>query len=143
MDILEKIKGRNGEIKELKSKGNFNSLNSNYILKIIFSNLHKKILLEIVKNSKLIQKRLNISINNYKQYCETFSSIVIELTTVKVDYNNTFIYLNKNNQSYYHIYFNDNKKEIKSDYIYEKDKVNKITIIIDYQVKSLSSLFDC
>ena len=45
-------------------------------------------------------------------------------------------------QLYYHIYFNDNKEEIKNKYeINKEDKVTKIKIIIDYQVKSLKELF--
>ena len=43
---------------------------------------------------------------------------------------------------YYHIYFNDNKEEVKNKYeINKKDKVKKIKIIIDYQVKSFKDLF--
>ena len=43
------------------------------------------------------------------------------------------------NEIYYHIYFNDNKEEIKRNYL--DDNVSKIKIIIDYQVKSLENLF--
>ena len=48
----------------------------------------------------------------------------------------------KENEIYYHIYFNDNNEEIKNKYYIEKeDKVTKIKIIIDYQVKSFKDLF--
>ena len=44
--------------------------------------------------------------------------------------------------SYYHIYFNDNKEEIKNKYrIEQEDKVTKIKIIIDNQVTSFRKLF--
>ena len=42
---------------------------------------------------------------------------------------------------YYHIYFNNNKAEIKRNYLEEKDQIKTIKIIIDYQVKSLEDLF--
>ena len=44
----------------------------------------------------------------------------------------------------YHIYFNNNKEEIKRYYINEDDNVSKIYIIIDYQIISFEELFcDC
>ena len=48
------------------------------------------------------------------------------------------------NVSNYHIYFNDNKEEIKREkreYILDSDNIKKIRIIIDNFVKSLSGLF--
>ena len=55
-----------------------------------------------------------------------------------------FIKINENDKIFYHIYFNNNKKEIKNKYEIKKEgKVKKIEIIIDYQVKSFEKLFDC
>ena len=51
-----------------------------------------------------------------------------------------FINMNEND-IYYHIYFNDNKEEIKRNYFNENDNVSKFKIIIDYQVKSFKELF--
>ena len=93
----------------------------------------------MAKYNKKIKERLNLNINNYKEYCETYSSIEIELVPVK-DKFGKFINI-KENQLYYHIYFNNNKEEIKRYYLNENDKVNKINIIIDYQVKSFYRLF--
>ena len=51
-----------------------------------------------------------------------------------------FINIKKEDKKYFHIYFNDNKKkEITS--LYKGDNVSKISIIIDYQIKSFSRLF--
>ena len=85
-----------------------------------------------------------MSVKNYKEYSEAYSSIEIEIILAKGEYGK-FINIKENNELYYHIYFNDNKEEIKNKYkIDEKDKVTKIKIIIDYQVKSLKKLFyDC
>ena len=53
-----------------------------------------------------------------------------------------FININKEDEEYYHIYYNDNKKEqIKSTSLNENDKVSKINILIDYQVESFYKLF--
>ena len=101
----------------------------------------KKKKLEIVKYNKRIQNRINLSIKNYKEYSEAFTPIEIEIIPVE-DKCGQFININKNDKLYYHIYFNDNKEEIKNKYeINKKDKVTKIKIIIDYQVKSFKELF--
>ena len=43
---------------------------------------------------------------------------------------------------YCHIYFNGNKEEAKRNYLKQGDKVTKIKVIIEYEIKSLSGLFD-
>ena len=53
-----------------------------------------------------------------------------------------FININEEDKKYFHIYFNDNKKkEIKNTSLNKDDNVSKISIIIDYQIKSFSKLF--
>ena len=86
----------------------------------------KKKKLEIVKYNKKIQDRINLSVKDYKEYSETFTSIEIEIIPTKDKYGR-FINIDGNDE-YYHIYFNDNKKEIKNKYeIDEEDKVTKIS----------------
>ena len=75
----------------------------------------KKKKLEIVKYNKRIQNRINLSVKNYKEYSETFTSIEIEIIPIKGN-NSRFINIKKNDKLYYHIYFNDNKEEIKNQY---------------------------
>ena len=79
---------------------------------------------------------------------------ILEIIPAKGKYGR-FIYIDENDELYYHIYFNDDKEEIKNKYkiytedgmikheyyIDEEDKVTKIKIIIDYQVKSFNGLF--
>ena len=113
------------------------NIKSRYILSKIYNNMNIKKKLLIVKYNKKIQNRLNLSTKDYKECCE----IEIEIIPKKGEYGK-FININENDKLYYHIYFNDNKEEIKNKYeIYKKDKVTKIKIIIDYQVKSLKKLF--
>ena len=116
-------------------------IKSDYFLQKLYDNMTKKKKLEIVKYNKRIQNRINLSVKNYKEYLETFSSIEIEIIPKKDKYGE-FINIDENDKLYYHIYFNDNKEEIKNKYtIKKKNKVRKIKIIIDYQVKSFKELF--
>ena len=116
-------------------------IKSDYFLQKLYDNMPKKKKLEIVKYNKKIQKRINLSVEDYKEYSETFAPIEIEIIPTKDKYGK-FININKNDELYYHIYFNDNKEEIKNKYeINKKDKITKINIIIDYQVKSFRDLF--
>jgi len=116
-------------------------IKSKYILSKICENITKKQKLEIVKYNKKIQNRLNLDIKDYKEYFEKYTPIEIEIIPIEDEYCH-FININENDGIYYHIYFNDNKEEIKNKYeIKEEDKVTKIKIIIDYQVKSFENLF--
>ena len=95
--------------------------------------------LETIRYNKSIQKRINININHYKAYSETKTSIDLDIIPMKGKYGK-FININEEDKKYFHIYFNDNKKkEITS--LYKGENVSKISIIIDYQIKSFSELF--
>ena len=59
----------------IQPKNKFINLKSNYILKKLFGIMQKRISLKIIKFNINIQKRLNININNYKDFSEKFSSI--------------------------------------------------------------------
>ena len=121
---------------QIKSKNKFKNIKSNYILRKVFNVIHKRISLEIIKYNINIQKRLNININNYKEFSELYSSIELEIIPIQNQYG-SFINIDKEEDKiYFHIYFNENKEEIKKTEIDEEDKVSKINIIIDYQIKS-------
>ena len=49
--------------------------------------------------------------------------------------------IDERDKKYFHIYFNDKKKEIKKTELNKEDKVSKINIIIDNQIKSFKHLF--
>ena len=123
------------------SKNMFKNLKSDYFLQLLFNNLLKNKSLEIIKYNNNIKNRINISIKDYKEYSEIYSSIEIEIKPVNNKYG-TFININKENEIYYHIYFNNNKKEIKRNYLNENDNIEKIKIIIDHQIKSFEGLFN-
>ena len=141
MDNKDNKKNCKKEENSINSKVKLDILKSNYILKKIFFSLSKKNYLEIIKYNKKMQTRINLTIDDYKDFTEKFSSIEIEIKPIKVDYNKFINIINKKDEKYYHIYFNDSKEEIKRYNLNEDDKVNSIKIIIDYQIKSFYKLF--
>ena len=118
----------------------FRNIKSNYILKQIFKNLREIKHLNIIRYNKVIQNRLNKSINDYKE----LSKIEIDITPIKVVKEGIFINIS-NNESYFHIYLNDDKEETKTtfcNYICDKRGIRKLKIIIDYEIKSFKGLFE-
>ena len=105
--------------KSIKDKTKLNpildNLKSDYLLKILYDNIPKKLKFEIIKYNKKLQNKLNLSIQDYKVYFETSKQIVIEITFTKYKYGK-FINIDEKDKLYYHIYFNGNKEEIKHKY---------------------------
>ena len=66
--------------------------------------------------------------------------IEIEIKPAIYEYGK-FINIKEDNEKYYHIYFDDKNKEIKRNHLLKDEKVNKIKIIIEHQVKSFYELF--
>ena len=125
---------------EISSKKILDRIRSKYILKAIFDNLKQNKFLEMIRYNKEIRSKLDISINDFKECLQ----IEIEIIPI-LNKNTNFIYIsNKNNKGYYHIYLDNNQKEIKRVNIKAKDNAKKITVKIDYEIKFLSELFkDC
>ena len=136
-----KIISKENQLNQMKSKIDFKNLKSDYILKKVFELMKKNKILKIMKYNINLQKRLNLSINNYKKYAQFYSSIEIELNLNEYDRKNRFINISGKEKKYYHIYFDNSNEEIKRNYLEEKEKINKIKIIIEYKVKSLKELF--
>ena len=55
----------------------------------------KKKILDLVKYNKNIKDRLNISIKDYKEYSEIYSSIEIEIKPIKNKYDKFIILIKK------------------------------------------------
>ena len=125
----------------IKSKNKFINIKSDYFIQKLFANMHKKITLKIIKCNFNIQKRLNININNYKDFSEKFSSIELEIIPIKNEYG-PFIKIKEKNKKYFHIYFNNNKEEIKKTELNKEDRVSKINVSFDYRIESFYELFD-
>ena len=110
------------------------------VIKNILNTLNKKKLLLIIKHNKRFQELLNITMDDYILH----TNIVIEMKPIRnlknnVDYK--FINFPESVKKYYHIFFDDNKEEIRRKYLNKNDKVNKIKIVINYQVNSFENLF--
>ena len=91
--------------------------------------------------SRLSNRSLEL-INDFIENSESCTSIEIEIIPKKKQYGKFINIINKEDEKYFHIYFNDNKTEIKKYNILKNDKVFKINIKIDYQIKSFYKLFD-
>ena len=128
-------------LEQIKKEGDFDNIKSKYILKQIFDNLKINKSFQIIKYNKKLQNRLNININDYIYCSETYTKIELEIIPKKKIYGEFINIFNKDDESYFHIYFNDSKEEIKRNNITKEDKVKKIKIIIDYQIISFHELF--
>ena len=126
------------KLENKESKNYLENLKSDYFLQLIFSYFETDKSLNIVKNNKQIQKRLNLSIKDYKAFSET-SPIEIEIIPNNERISKFINIVDK--IDYYHIYFNDDKTEIKIKELKEDEKVSKIKVILDYQIKSFKGLF--
>ena len=136
----------NKEKKGINNKNIYQCVKSDYFLKLLFDNIKKKKSMDIVRYNKNIRKRINININDYKEYSEKYSSIEIEIKPVNNKYG-TFINIECNRKyrkyrKYYHIFFNNVEKEIKRNYINKDEEIKTIKIVIDYQIETFDKLFE-
>ena len=121
------------------------NIRSKYILEKILANLSKNKFLKIVKYNKRIQSRLGLSINDYKDYVDKFSTIVMEIIPNKRINDplgrGRFFHFKQEEEKYYHIYCNDKKEEINRDDLHKYGKVKKIVVKVDYPINSFKELF--
>ena len=142
-DTPSKVKEQ-GESKLIVSNNKLRNLKSDYFIQKFFGYMTERKALKTIRYDKSIQKRIHISINHYKTYSESKTSIELDIIPMNDKYAR-LINIKEEDKNYFHIYFNDNKKkEIENTYLDKDDNVSKISIIIDYQIKSFSGLFfDC
>ena len=124
-------------INKIKEIANLGNIKSDYILKKVFDCINLKSKLKLIKNNKKLQKKLNISIQDYKDYTD----IIIEIIPYEKKYDNFINIFNKEDEKYFHIYFNDANEEIKRYNLNSDDNVTKIKIIINYEINSFYKLF--
>ena len=134
-NLISKVKV---EKNQLKLASRYENIKANYFLEKVFNNLKKGKALNILKYNENIKKRINININDYKEYSEKYSSIEIEIKPLNNKYGE---FIKNKDEKYYHIYFNNNKEEVKRKYIKKNEEIKIIRIIIDYQVQSFEKLF--
>ena len=122
----------------INKNNNLNKIRSKYIVMKIFDYLNQTRLLNIIHYNKKYQKLMNINLSFYKN---EYLKIEIEIIPKENTYGQFINISKKNIRQNYHIYFNDNEKEIESESITKDDNVSKIKIIINHKIKSLSKLF--
>ena len=119
------------KLNQEESKLKFINVKCDYILKIIFNIMKKNKQLEIVKYNNKLKKRLNLSINDYIEYSQLYSSIELELKPADYEYGK-FINIKEEELEYYHIYFDYSNEEQINNYLKKNEKVKIIKIKIDY-----------
>ena len=77
MNSSSELSKEKSESNKIESKDIFKNLKNDYFLQKLFNNLLKKKSLDIIKYNKNIKYRINISIKDYKEYAEIYSSIEI------------------------------------------------------------------
>ena len=129
------------------------NIKNKYILLEIFNYIIKYKLLSIIKYNKSIKKKVDISVKDYEECPKIYSSIelvirpILDIPENIINFQKgeirqiPFINIKKEEEKYFHIYFNKNKKETKKNYLRENEKVNVIKIKIDYQITSFNKLF--
>ena len=130
------------ENKEKKEQKNLLiNIKSIHVMKKIINNFKKVRLYGIIRYNKKLQKRFNLTFTDFKDYSEIYSLIEIEIIPAE-NKHGRFINIKEEDEKYFHIYFDDDKNiEIKRNYLRENEKVSKINIIIDHQMKSFNGLF--
>ena len=117
-------------------------IKSKYFIEKIFDNLKRKISLKIMKYNKKILNKLNISIKDYKEYSDKNIPIELEIIPIGAHFRSgIFINILEEEKKFFHIFFDDSKTEVERTSLNYEDKIKKIKILIDYQVKSFENLF--
>ena len=127
---------------EIKTKDLFNNIKSQLILKKIFAYLLDNIPMKLIKYSMKSQKRLNFTLDSYRE----FSIVDIEIIPSNKKKGNFINIINKKDEQYFHIYINDSKKEIIKKNYQIQNEYKKIHIIIRRSPSSFKELFkncDC
>ncbi len=108
------------------------NIKSKYILQEIFSKLQEHKMLKIIKINKKIQNKLNLGLKYYIDYSKIILTVEIQRAIFN-DEDIKLINILEKDKPYFHVYFNnDEKNEIKRDYLTKDDEnINEIKIIID------------
>ena len=82
MNSSDELSKDKKELNKKELKNIFIDLKSDYFLEKLFNILLKKKSLDIIKYNKYLKDRMNISIKDYKEYLEIYSSIEIKIKLI-------------------------------------------------------------
>ena len=117
-------------------------IKSEYFLSYLCKHIkNRDKILKMFNYNKITQKKLRISIEDYKEKYFQSKIIIIPGKSHENIRENVFIRIRRNCYNNYHIYFDNSSNEIKRNYIESDEKIDKITIYIDYKIKSFKALF--
>ena len=117
-------------------------IKSEYFLSYLCKHIkNRDKILKMFNYNKITQKKLRISLEDYKEKYFQSKIIIIPGNPHENIRENVFIRIRRNCYNNYHIYFDNNSNEIKRNYIEPDEKIDKITIYIDYKIKSFKALF--
>ena len=85
----------------IKSNNFLGNIKSTYFIKKLFEHIKRSKHLEIIKYNKIMQNIFEISINNYREYFETFTPIEIEVIPIKNKKCRFINNISKEQESYY------------------------------------------
>ena len=117
-----------------KDNISFKKIRSKYILAQIFEYIQQDRKLNIIRYNKKLKYKLNIKMDKFKK---AYSKIEIEIFPKENEYGRFIHIPNMKGDFNYHIYFDDNKEDIKRRELTENDKVKKIKVILNHKIKSL------
>ena len=115
------------------------NIKSRYIIKEILNLLDEGRKLKLIKYNKKFQDKIDVTKNDFRKYCQ----IEIELSLIEIEETKKMKFINRKEEylNLYHIYFENETKEKKRDYVTNKESIEKIKIIIEFEIKSLKELF--
>ena len=105
----------------IKQKTILTNIKSHYIQKKVYNYLQKRKIMKIIRYNKHLQNKMDISIEDYKHY----KKIGIEIVPSPIKYGK-FINYDERYESCFHIYFNNDKEEIKRNYFNKGQKLIKL-----------------
>ena len=122
------------------------NIKSSFILKKVFNHIPNNIFLKLIIHNKNLQKKLNIPIDKYINYSNQIEiEIIPDIDIINKDETSNIYKLinikNDEDKKYFHIYFDEGKKEVNRNCLNKNDNVSKIKILIDKEIKSIAELF--
>ena len=142
INIKEQEKIIEIKIKDNKQKDEIliNKIKSNFILKKIFLQIEKP-KFEVVRYNKVLQNRLGLTIDKYKDFYRKYSEIEVDIVFYRRMTLESRIINSLVNSNYYHVYLDESNEETKILSNIKKNYYSKMKLIIDAEIESFKELF--